>query len=352
MMTYGKILIVDDEPDACSSLRRILRLDGYDVDVASSISEMLGPREWSQYFAILLDRKLPDGTADDCLPEVKRRAPQASVIIITGYADMESSITAIREGAEDYIVKPINPDALRASLARIIRVRRAEERALQAERLAAIGQVVTSMAHESRGFLQRICNAVEFLEEINHENPEALAEVARIQAAEKGLENLLEELREFAAPMKLNKTRTSLRKIWRQAWSDVTGARQLANVRLEEAEAAVDDTTEIDAFRLGQVFRNLFDNSLAACSGNPAAVAVACQNGGCTLKIVIRDNGPGLDAEQQKRVFEPFFTTKPKGTGLGMAIVKQIIEAHGGEISVGDRSDGAEFVISLPLGNR
>lgn len=345
----NKILIVDDDPDTCTSLRRILRLDGYDVDIAHSVAEMLSPREWPDYFAIILDRKFPDGSAEEFLPKVKSVAPNAVIVIVTGYADLQSSIAAMREGAEDYIIKPVNPDALRVSLARIARVRQAEARALHAERLAAIGQVVTSMAHESRNFLQRICNSIEFLEEIDKDNPEALQEIARIKTAEQGLEHLLDELREFAAPMKLDKSRQSLETVWRVAWSEVTSAKGLGNARIDEAVDETDLHCHIDAFRIGQVFRNLFENSLAACGDSPC-IQVHCQNGGGTLKVAIRDNGSGLDAEQQENVFQPFFTTKAKGTGLGMAIVKRIVEAHGGDISVGRCTDGAEFLIKLPVG--
>lgn len=351
MSANPKVLIVDDEPDACTSLRRILRLDGYDVDIAHTVAEMLRPREWSDYFAILLDRKLPDGTAEETLPTLRERAPQASIVIVTGYADMESSIAALREGAEDYIIKPVNPDALRASLARIMRVRKAEERAVQAERLAAIGQVVTSMAHESRNFLQRICNAIEFLEEIDKDNPEAMHEIGRIQAAGKGLERLLEELRQFAAPMKLDKDRKSIQSIWRMAWSDVVSAKKADNIRIDETVGDINLDCHLDAFRMGQVFRNLFENSLAACGDSPS-IQVHCENGDGTLKVAVRDNGQGLSAEQRENVFQPFFTTKATGTGLGMAIVKRIVEAHGGEIRVGNSTTGkgAEFLISLPSG--
>ena len=58
------------------------------------------------------------------------------------------------------------------------------------------------------------------------------------------------------------------------------------------------------------------------------------------LQLTVRDNGPGLDAEQREKVFDPFFTTKAKGTGLGMAIARRIVEAHGGQIAVGDAGIG------------
>jgi signal transduction histidine kinase len=65
------------------------------------------------------------------------------------------------------------------------------------------------------------------------------------------------------------------------------------------------------------------------------------------LRVSVRDNGPGLTAEQRRLIFEPFYTTKARGMGLGMAIAKRIVEAHGGRIEVG-AGPGAEIVLTLP----
>jgi two-component system sensor kinase FixL len=107
----------------------------------------------------------------------------------------------------------------------------------------------------------------------------------------------------------------------------------------------------VDHFRLEQVFRNILENSLAACH-DPLIIEVQASDdsrpNGSSVRLVVRDNGPGLSPEQRQRIFEPFFTTKTKGTGLGMAIAKRIIEAHGGHIAVGAGGPGAEIIISLP----
>ena len=66
------------------------------------------------------------------------------------------------------------------------------------------------------------------------------------------------------------------------------------------------------------------------------------------IEISIQDNGPGIPPDVRPEVFEAFFTTKTKGTGLGMAIARRIIEAHGGELNLGDTDGGAQFVIRLP----
>src|SRR5207253_1235822 len=89
-----------------------------------SAAEVLARDRWNEIAAILLDRKLPDGMAEDLLPRLRRLAPDAAVLIVTGYADLHGAIAALRQGAVDYILKPINPDALRASLARVAEVRR------------------------------------------------------------------------------------------------------------------------------------------------------------------------------------------------------------------------------------
>ena len=108
----------------------------------------------------------------------------------------------------------------------------------------------------------------------------------------------------------------------------------------------------IDAARLEQVFRNLFENALAACA-DPVRIEIRCADitlgRRFALQIAVRDNGPGLTEEQQRKVFEAFYTTKSQGMGLGMAIVKRIVEAHRGTIEVASgQKAGAEFLITLP----
>ena len=108
----------------------------------------------------------------------------------------------------------------------------------------------------------------------------------------------------------------------------------------------------IDAFRMEQVFRNLFENALAACS-SAARITVDCESSAPDrmLRIIVSDNGPGLPAEQRLRVFEPFFTTKSRGTGLGLSIVRRIVEAHGGTVAaVNGSRGGAAFELTIPVG--
>jgi signal transduction histidine kinase len=228
----------------------------------------------------------------------------------------------------------------------------AQERLLQTERLAAIGQMVTGLAHESGNALARSQVCLEMLALEVPDRPEALDLVKRAQVAQNHLQQLYDEVRGYAAPIKLERERTSLPVIWRQAWSTLELPRQGRDVRLREELGDFNPVCAVDPFRLQQVFRNILENSLAACK-DPVDIVISCSEvqllGRSAIRISVSDNGPGLSPEQQQRIFEPFFTTKTKGTGLGMAIAMRILEAHGGRINAANGTKrGAEIVLTLP----
>ncbi|HKI36560.1 MAG TPA: response regulator [Gemmataceae bacterium] len=354
-----RVLVIDDDADTQANLRDILELDDYEVVTAGSAAEALACADWERTRAIILDRVLPDGTAEELLPRLKELAPHADILIVTGHSDLQGAIAALRQGAADYILKPINPDALRASLARIAerqrlqsQLKHAQEQALQSARLAAIGQMMTGLAHESGNALARSQACLEMLALEVQDRPEALDLIQRIQKAQDHLRQLYEEVRGYAAPLRLEREVWDVSGVWRQAWTNLAVQRQGRDAELREETAGVDLHCPVDHFRLEQVFRNMFENSLAACRG-PVRLTLACADAGLdgrpALRIAVRDNGPGLSPEQRQRIFDPFFTTKTKGTGLGMAIAKRIIDAHGGLIAAGNGAGpGAEILITLP----
>lgn len=474
----ARVLIVEDDPDARENLRDILELDDFAVDTAATAAEALAERNWDEVAVVILDRRLPDSTQRDLLPELRRRAPSVAVIVVTGYSDLEGAIDALRLGAADYILKPINADSLRLRVRRVVEQRRlacakersdtlfrllvevaecmivmlrpdhsivyfspfaerltgypasevlglnflhlfvpesdhaavaledqqsflgsssrsaelrvvvrdgstrwvlknaravmhtdqtpvllmvahditeqkhAQTRMLDAERLAAIGEMMAGLAHESGNALQRSQACLDMLSLKVQNNADALNLITRVRKAQDDLQRLFEDVRNYAAPIKLELRRHDLPSIWREAWTNLGPSRRGRVARLLEHLDDVDLTCVVDPFRLGQVFRNLFDNSLAACP-NPAEVVVtaaeATLHGMPALQLSVRDNGPGFNPEARQRVWDSFFTTKTKGTGLGMAIVKRIIEAHGGLAFLGEHDEvGAEVFLLLP----
>jgi two-component system, LuxR family, sensor kinase FixL len=119
-----RVLVIDDDADTRANLTDILELDGIQVETAGTAQEALAYSRWDEIAAILLDRCLPDSNAEELLPRLRQLAPHADVLIVTGYADLQGALAALRQGAADYILKPISPDALRASLLRVAERRR------------------------------------------------------------------------------------------------------------------------------------------------------------------------------------------------------------------------------------
>jgi len=608
------ILVIEDDLDTRTNLHDILELDNHQVESVGAAAEALARKDLATMSAIILDRRLPDATADEFLPRLREAAPDAAVLVITGYADLEGAITALRQGASDYILKPIEPDDLRTRLRRIYEsqqngyvlkrqaeiirsllanvtaaiivvdaegkvllhnpaaellvgplkvgessngwsrvgsaheadagttyphrdlplaralrrepvneeeifvekpgaqsgrwmsvnanpiydeykelkgavvvyrdiderkraeeelrrqrdlaegliaaapalvivldpdgrivrfnhfaeqlsgfraeevlghdyfssllperdrdrirecflramggvdssgtenpiqtkdgrerevrwsnrvlkdadgnnlgilaigqditdLKEAQERALRTERLAAIGEMVAGLAHESRNALQCSQACLEMLALQVEDRPEALGLIVRLQKSQDHLHHLYEDVRRYAAPIRLERRVVSLASVWRAAWASLEPQRHGRRAEFHESVECVDLRCNLDPFRLEQVFANILENALAACP-DPVRVeircATTCLDGRPAVCVAFRDNGPGLAPEERLRIFEPFYTTKTEGTGLGMAISRRIVEAHGGRIEVGAwTGPGAEITIILPRG--
>lgn len=361
-----RVLIIEDDADARDNLTDILELDNFDVTTAGTAAEALSRCDWAQVSVVLLDRKLPDANALELLPRLKELAPAATFVVVTGMADLDGAITALRFGAADYILKPINVDALRASLSRIVERLRTEgaladsqrrlelerQRALQNERLAAIGETMTALIHESRNALQRSKACLEMLALEVQDRPRAVELVLRVQKAQDDMQELYEEVRQYAAPINLRRAVCNLRKLWQDVWQNLSLLHQEKQLRLQEETGDIDLCIDADEFALGQVLRNILENAIAA-SPQPGLITIQASsaeiNGQQAVRIVITDQGPGLTDEQMDRIFTPFFTTKSKGTGLGLAISQRIVQSHHGHISAANaEAGGAAIEVILP----
>mgnify|MGYP001237799476 CR=1 FL=1 len=224
-------------------------------------------------------------------------------------------------------------------------------RVQQAERLAAIGQMVTGLAHESRNALQRSHACLEALKLYIDDRPEAMVQAERIQKALDRLHVLYEEVRNYAAPIRLDCEPTDLHQVVKSAWGNLEPRWSPLGVSGQIiADVSVSCLVPVDRHRIDQVLTNLMQNAVDAC-GERGTVrcTIAANEGDGTCTISIEDTGPGVEPQLRSQVFEPFFTTKTKGTGLGLAITRRIVEAHGGSICV-DHSDlgGARFILTIP----
>jgi two-component system sensor kinase FixL len=228
---------------------------------------------------------------------------------------------------------------------------------IQSERLAAIGQMVTGLAHESRNALQRSRACLDMLDLDLESAPEQRDLVRRIRSALMELQTLYEEVRNYAAPIQLGKTRQTVAELCAEVWANLEEQRKHLDVRLE-IDCGDCPAIYCDAQRVSQVIRNIYENALAV-SPKGSTLFTTCKPVQHSqiqfVQVCFTDDGPGLSEEQRQRIFEPFFTTKTKGTGLGMAICQRLVEAHAGRIYVGEqehrhpKAHGAVMVMELPI---
>lgn len=152
--------------------------------------------------------------------------------------------------------------------------------------------------------------------------------------------------------MRLEPRTCYLDNIVNDTWATLAIKREGRTIWFRVHGGNVDLQCEVDEFAMRQTLRNILENALAACA-DPVEIDVSFAevslDGKPALRISLRDNGPGLNEEQKRRIFDEFYTTKPEGTGLGMAIVRRFIEAHGGRVTVAsDFRSGAEVIVTLP----
>ena len=116
-----KILVVDDEVVAANSVRRTLTRRGFRVDEAFSGREALNRILNEMYDLVLLDMKMPDTNGLELLPTIKKHRPALPVVMVTGYASIDTAVEAIQRGATDYVAKPFTPDELFSAASKAIR---------------------------------------------------------------------------------------------------------------------------------------------------------------------------------------------------------------------------------------
>ena len=229
-----------------------------------------------------------------------------------------------------------------------------EEERLKSERLLAIGQAMTGLVHESRNAIARSLAGLHLLSRKLEDQPELLRYIHEVETAQKDVGHLFEEVRQYAAPMQLNRTQLYLPDVVQAAWEQVLKAADpnISPTLNQETAPNLDLHLHLDAFAMTSVLRNLYENSLAACDATPninVSYEETMLNDKAAITIHYSDNGSGLDHVAREQVFDAFFTTKSQGTGLGMAIAKRTIEEHAGSIEVSDANGrGAVFTITIP----
>jgi two-component system, NtrC family, sensor histidine kinase HydH len=272
------------------------------------------------------------------------RAASLTELPLVGEPDLDKMVNAVNTFAAHSKASQARASAL-------------SERLLQAERFAALGKLAAQVAHEIRNPLGAVRLKLENVlardgDAPNQSLKSALGQVERI-------ETQVTSLLALTQPVTLV-TNTIDAAGWvgatvgtHQEQADLKGVNLSFDVdQLEPAHPSIDgDRARFDPVQMARALDNLILNAIrhAPLGGEVTVRARRAGTGdGNTLRIAVVDNGPGVLAADRERIFEPFVTGRPDGSGLGLAVAREVATAHGGRAYVADTDSGACFVIEIP----
>jgi two-component system, cell cycle sensor histidine kinase and response regulator CckA len=369
-----KILLVEDNQGNADLFTEYLRIAGeFDPVRVSRLSEAFNRLSEGDVELILLDLNLPDSNGLDTLRRVHAKVPGIPIIVLTAHSG-ESMITeAIREGAQDYLVKTeIVPNLLNRSIRYSIERHHAamvlkdlELRLLQSQKMEAVGRLAGGVAHDFNNLLTAILGYCKLLETSLDAGDRRISDLNEITEASKRAASLTGQLlafsrRQVLAPkvLNLNRTVTTMEKMLRRLIGEDLNFSVSLDPKLNNIRA--------DAGQLEQVIMNLAVNARDAM---PKGGRISVETGniafsedspgrhdvipsGDYVMVAVSDTGCGMTTETLSNIFEPFFTTKEqgKGTGLGLCTVFGIVKQSGGYVWVySEPGQGSAFKIYFPI---
>jgi signal transduction histidine kinase len=259
--------------------------------------------------------------------------------IILAYSEVTEKLQESHEKLQDTVV------ALREELSE-------KNRLLERKnRLAALGEMAAGMAHEIRNPLGGIQLYASMLAKDVAPMPASLDLVKKISGGVKRLESLVSQVLAFSRDIRVNPQPTDLAVIIARA-IEMASPKLDANHVVWEVEGPAEMSVTIDPLMMEQALLNLILNAAEAMEERGGALRIFYSAGeeveARQLRLTVRDAGKGIPAGVLEKIFDPFFTTKDTGTGLGLAFVHRIVEAHDGTIIANNPpGGGAQFEIRI-----
>ena len=380
MSEKTSILVVDNKVGTQANLCTILEDAGYEVTGLEKGDEALATIRNHSFSVIITDIKLPDVDGIEILELAKEMNPDVAVIMTTDGDSIETAVNAVNEGAYAYFVKPVNMDEMKTIISNALRQQRLS---LQNRRLVeglqhsnkllfetnkelrkatqAKSEFLANMSHELRTPLNTIIGFSELLldsvpGEINSQQRQCLSDILRSgQHLLSLINDALDLSKVESGKMKLYLTDIALPDViepLRRIMIPILALRkQSLDIEVEKELPPV----HADKTKLRQVFINLLNNS-AKFTPDGGTLKIEAGRIGERCQVNVVDNGIGIKQEDQEWIFEPFYqidnplTKERSGAGLGLTLVKQIIEKHNGNIRVASEyGKGSQFTFTLPL---
>jgi signal transduction histidine kinase len=370
-----RVLIVEDSDTDAELLVRVLRREGYDVsfhrvDTAETMHAALADAEWD---LVVSDHSMPSFSGPAALELLHQSGLDIPFILVSGSIGEELAVSAMKAGAHDFFLKD-RLTRLGSAIARELReaeIRR--ERRLAEERLRLSEQELRNAVQTRDEFLSiashelrtpltpltlQLQSALRLLRrpgdgertgqrELGTKIDSCLRHVERLRML---IGNLLDVTRITSGRMMLTRTEQDLRIVVRSVVRRVVETMRSAEVHIHGPESVVGYW---DEGGLESVVVNLLSNAIKYGEGKPIDIAV--ERVGDRARLSVVDRGMGIPEEAQSRIFDRFERAVPAehygGFGIGLWVVRQVVEAHGGTIQVVSRpGEGSTFAVELPLG--
>jgi len=383
MQEAAKILVVEDEAGSRLTLSGILEDAGYEVTGVEKGTEALEVIKDGNFNVIITDIKLPDVGGMSVLELAKEINPDVAVIIMTGYASIETAVNAVNEGAYAYFVKPVNMDEMKTAIVNALRQQRLsrenkrlvddlqrsnkllfEANSQLRAATEAKSAFLAHMSHELRTPLNAIIGFSDLLIDgiggkINNKQRQCLEDIL---SSGKHLLSLINDILDLSKVEagKIDIRQESLRLADVVDDAVTTVKTMLDDSRHEMAISIAEDLPPVygDRNRLKQILLNLLSNAIKFTpDGGKLYLETNKKGNFCQVSMV--DNGIGIRKEDQTCIFEPFTQLdaqpgeRKQGTGLGLALTKQLLELLGGKIWVeSEYGKGSRFSFTIPLAEK
>ncbi len=377
----SKVLVVDDEKEIREVLSKALsRIAGFRVEVAENADEALQRIQKERFDLVLTDLKMPGKDGLQLLSEISKTNPDILTVMMTGHGTIDSALEAMRRGASDYLMKPLNLEEIIVRLQKVLEERqrfvRLKDFAIQLEkanqelrRLDAMKSEFVSVAsHELRTPLSAIKNAVQLVlsgktGEINETQAKFLSMAERnINRLTNILNNLLNLSRIESGKMEFNFQELDLKGVIEFVSNSLKLQAENKSIQLKWDIADPLPSVYGDREKIEQILTNLIGNAIKFTPEGGKVLIIArafLEDESRSKKMVsisIQDNGIGIPKEHLGQIFEKFYQVEGSlhrstgGTGLGLAITKGLVEAHQGKIWVeSELGKGSTFTFTLPI---
>jgi signal transduction histidine kinase len=360
---FASILLVDDDDGVRKATTSLLNSYGYRVTAFSNADDAFGILQTDNFDVVITDIVMPHISGIDFLKKVHDNDPQIPVILMTAYADMEKMIDAIKIGAFDFIIKPVNIELFIHSVEKAVHYTRTaqleedykhlleeynqEIESLISERtMSLMALTVADKIRNPATVIGLICKRLRDKEtdpdKVKSKLDEIISETEKLDRIVNNFETLLQSKKYTFRHENVDGHLENIISV-NKDHAAAKGIEMIFNPCTEPLRAHI----QKNLFQIA--LSHIIKNSIEA-TPEGGTITVSTNKNDEHVILTISDTGSGITKEEIDKIFDPMFSTKDQKFGMGLSLVKQIVSEHMGKINVASNpAHGTTFTITLPI---